>query len=234
MQAIDSSTTAEVIAHRVRSAILRGTFAPGDRLVEQELSESFAVSRGPVREAIRLLAADGVVVLRKNRGAVVACPTADDILEVYALRLSLGTVALAAIAQAGSIGPRESATLTRLVAKLRDSRVRPDADRMIDADLEFQGAAIAYSGLPRFTATFRRTDTDIRLFVRSLGITYGDHDHAALAQRHDALVAALSAGDAHAATSVWQSHITASVREFLTDDLAAAHPGLMGLFRHHP
>jgi DNA-binding GntR family transcriptional regulator len=236
MQAIDQATTAEQIADRLRTAIVHGRFKPNDRLIEQELSETFEVSRGPVREAIRLLAGEGVVVLRKNRGAVVASPTMDDVLEVYALRLALGEIAIATTAEAGTVSEREAAGLTRMVAKLRDPKVQADADRMIDADLAFQSAVIAHSGLPRFTESFARTNTDIKVFVRALGIRYDEQDHRELAARHERLVTALQQGDAVAAVVLWRDHITTTVREFSQDTAGLERPGLRHLLTtgaHH-
>ena len=73
-QALESQSTAELLAEQIRDAILVGKLHPGDRLIEQELSESFKTSRGPIREAIRILATEGLVEHRKNRGAIVAAP----------------------------------------------------------------------------------------------------------------------------------------------------------------
>lgn len=229
MQAIDRSTTAQVIAERIRAAIIRGALKPNDRLIEEELSRTFDVSRGPVREAIRLLAADGVVVLRKNRGAVVSSPTMDDVVEVYALRLALGGIAIAAVSEARAVGEREAASLSRLVDRLRDAKVQADADRMIDADLAFQTALVELSGLPRFAESFRRTDTDIRLFVRALGIGYDDQDHRKLAARHDRLVAAVRDGDAERADNLWRTHITHTVRDFTRGEGDLDHTALAHL-----
>lgn len=236
MQALDQASTAEQIADQLRAAIVHGRFKPNDRLIEQELSEAFEVSRGPVREAIRLLAGEGVVVLRKNRGAIVASPTMDDVLEVYALRLALGEIAIAATAEACSVDERQAAVLSRMVARLSDPKVRADGDRMIGADLAFQSAVIALSALPRFTEAFARTDTDIRLFVRALGIRYDEQDYQALATRHDRLVSALRNGDAAASVRLWRDHITATVREFSRDPAGLERPGLRHLLTtgaHH-
>ena len=229
MQALDRSSTAEQIADRIREAIVLGRLRPNDRLIEQDLSSTFDVSRGPVREAIRLLASEGVVVLRKNRGAVVASPTLDDVLEVYALRLALGQTALELVAQSGACSQREHAGLVRLVARLRDTKVRADAQRMVEADLAFQSAAVELSGLPRFTEAFARTDTDIRVFVTSLGIAYDAQDHDHLANRHEALADVLLAGDAPKVAELWAAHINATVREFSRGFTDIERPALQRL-----
>ena len=229
MQALDRSSTAEQIADRIRDAIVQGVLKPDDRLIEQDLSDRFEVSRGPVREAIRLLANERVVVLRKNRGAVVASPTLDDVLEVYALRLSLGETALQLAAQSGACGEREHSALLRLISRLRDPRVQSDAQRMVEADLAFQISAVELSGLPRFTESFARTDTDIKMFVPTLGIAYDAQDHSALATRHELLAQALVERNVDAVSKLWREHITVTVREFSRGFTALERPGLRDL-----
>ena len=66
-----SPTLPAAVAERLRELITEGTLAPGARLNERALGESLGVSRTPLREAFRLLAADGLVVLAPNRGAQV-------------------------------------------------------------------------------------------------------------------------------------------------------------------
>jgi DNA-binding GntR family transcriptional regulator len=70
----------------MRSAILDGTLPAGSKLVESELADRFGTSRGPVREAIRELAREGLVAELPRRGTVVSTLTARDLAEVYAIR----------------------------------------------------------------------------------------------------------------------------------------------------
>jgi DNA-binding GntR family transcriptional regulator len=77
----------------VRRAIVEGDFEPGSRLVEQRIGEMFGLSRTPVREALRALAAEGLVTIERNRGAVVATMSEDDIRDLYDLRARLESLA---------------------------------------------------------------------------------------------------------------------------------------------
>lgn len=82
------------VAYRlIRRAIAEGDFEPGSRLVEQRIGEMFELSRTPVREALRALAADGLVVIERNRGAVVATMSEADIRDHYELRARLESLA---------------------------------------------------------------------------------------------------------------------------------------------
>ena len=73
----------------MRAAILDGTLPAGSKLVESELAERFGTSRGPIREAIRELAREGLVAELPRRGAVVSTFTTRDLAEVYAIREGL-------------------------------------------------------------------------------------------------------------------------------------------------
>lgn len=77
----------------IREAIVESQFRPGERLVEQRVAERFGLSRTPVREAIRRLEAEGLVVTEPNRGAVVREMTAQEIVDLYGLRIRLESYA---------------------------------------------------------------------------------------------------------------------------------------------
>lgn len=85
---------ADEIVVRLRKAILSGQFEPGERLGEQFLAESLEVSRGPIREALSQLEREGLVIIRRNRGAFVARLSREDVDEVYSLRLALERLAV--------------------------------------------------------------------------------------------------------------------------------------------
>src|SRR4051812_20134335 len=122
----------------VRDAIVDGRLRPGERIKEIPLAGVLGFSRAPVRDALRLLERDGLVELVPNRGAIVPELRAVDILEVYALRASLGTLALHKLMLAADtleIAPLER-ELIRLV-RAGDRRRSRDA---ADADLAYQQA----------------------------------------------------------------------------------------------
>lgn len=208
-------STPDAVADRLREAIIDGRLRPGERLIETELADSFAISRGPIREALRMLGAEGLIELRRNRGAVVRVPTMDDVLEVYAMRQALGAVAIGHAAYLSAAEGISLVSARRLLDRMRQPRTRGDALAMVDADLAFQAAVVELGGLPRVSDVMERTANDVRVFVRALPIHYDDADHAALICRHEALLEHLEQGDAGAASSSWVSHIRATVAEFM-------------------
>lgn len=82
-------TVPEQIAARLGDRILAGDMAPGERIGEQELAESFAVSRGPVREALRILEREGLVTILARRGAVVTELSTQELQELMEVRAGL-------------------------------------------------------------------------------------------------------------------------------------------------
>lgn len=86
-------TVPEQVAARVGDRILAGTLAPGERVLEQDLATEFKVSRGPVREAIRILEREGLVTVLPRRGAVVTDLTAEEVREIFEVRIALWAVA---------------------------------------------------------------------------------------------------------------------------------------------
>jgi DNA-binding GntR family transcriptional regulator len=94
---------------RIRQAIVEGRYRPGQRLIEQRIGEELEVSRTPVREALRMLEAEGLVTSLRNRGAVVRPLTPKDIIEVYDLRVRLESLAAERAATLGT--PEQVANL---------------------------------------------------------------------------------------------------------------------------
>ena len=82
-------TREEIVAKAIRRAILRGTFKPGEKLDQQELAESLGVSRSPIREALRTLAAEDLVTNIPHRGAVVTERSKDELQELLFMRVLL-------------------------------------------------------------------------------------------------------------------------------------------------
>jgi DNA-binding GntR family transcriptional regulator len=88
------ASLSDLAADRLREAIVVGHFKPGERLIEAKISASLGVSRGPLREALRVLASDGLIQIRRNRGAHVVSPSGEELESmVLARAVAEGTAA---------------------------------------------------------------------------------------------------------------------------------------------
>lgn len=144
MENARASTAADAIAGALREEIQRGAFVPDQPVRQEEVAERFGVSRIPVREALGRLEAEGLVVVRPNRGAFVAALDAEQLREAYELRaLVEGDLLARAV-------PRLTAAhLARAEALHAALGVVEDADVQGDLNREFHGVLLGAADRPR-------------------------------------------------------------------------------------
>lgn len=198
-------STALSTVDAVRAMILDGRFAPGARLGEADLAEAVGVSRTPVREALRHLAAEGLVEITPNKGARVVEWTQAELEQVFDLRAEVEGLAARLAAQ------RASRTQLDDLARIAEAHLRATEARRRDLDLlyrlnsEFHGAVVAAVGGSSFPAVLGSL-VHTAVLVRTLHT----FDAAAMlrsAHHHVELVAAMRARDPLWAESVMRSHL---------------------------
>jgi len=142
------ATATDRVYEGIYRAIVEHRLAPGTRLREQELAESFSVSRTVVRQALQRLAQDQVVQLRHHRGALVPAPGIEDAAPVFDAR----RVVECEIARrlAGRLGAAQLAELAQLVQAELDAEARGDAAAAIGLSGEFHRALARLAGNPVF------------------------------------------------------------------------------------
>jgi DNA-binding GntR family transcriptional regulator len=123
------------VVDRLRSAIVRGTFAPGQRLSEVALAEAFSVSRGPIREALTVLEREGLLKVERHRGAGVTLLSRQDIDEIYELRLALERLAMERAARLAT--SEDCAAMAEVIELLRDAVERKAVFDTVALDVRF-------------------------------------------------------------------------------------------------
>jgi DNA-binding GntR family transcriptional regulator len=193
----------------LRAAILHGELRPGARLGEVELAEQLGVSRTPVREALRRLAAEGLVDISPNRGARVVSWSVSELEDIYELRALLESHA--ATRAASRIDEAELPVLEKLCRDMEqcaDPGRGRDLDRLAALNTEFHRRILDASGSVRLVALVSSV-VQIPLVLR----TFHDYSAEALQRslgHHREIVAALRAGDPQWAGSVMRSHVLAA------------------------
>lgn len=211
-----SGTTVDKLADDIAEAILSGEFAPGARLDEQLLAQRYAVSRTPVREAIRQLATTGLIEVRPRRGAIVTQVTPAQLEELFVAMAELE--ATCARLAALSMAPTERRRLQALHERMGELARQGDAVAFADANhvlhtMIYAGAhnpviADATTALRRRLAPFRRAQFHLE------GRPPRSFDE------HDAVVSAIVRGDARAAHEAMLHHVTLVEASF--EELCAA------------
>ena len=150
-----------VVAEALREAIVQGRLKPGERIKEIPLAEQMGISRAPIRDALRLLQYDGLVKIVPNRGGIVPEVHAADVLEVYALRAAIGSLALhkLMIDKPGTALPELDAALRRFKRAVE----QVNEQRAGEADLLFQSTIVEGSGLPRVAREWERLTWQVRM-----------------------------------------------------------------------
>lgn len=161
-------STVEAAAAAIRHAIATGAVRPGDRIKEIPFAASMGLSRGPVREALRLVAEEGLITLTLNVGATVADVGYHDLMELYAQRLMLGGLALRSLA----VGPHDLEDATARLEELGRAAKRKDAAAAVEAGLQFQDSLMRSTSMQRTVRLFERTTTQLRVYAGMLDVDY--------------------------------------------------------------
>jgi DNA-binding GntR family transcriptional regulator len=184
------------VTHALRQAILTGRYRPGDHLTEAEIAQQMAVSHGPVREALRELEQEDLVVLEPHRGAFVKSFTAEDAREVYQFRSAIETAAVHLVVD--RLRESDIAHLEGLIDRMRMASARRDVDTLIELDLEFHQFLCERCGNRRMYEAWLRLSSPIRLLLTMAVPRYLSPEETA--ESHTPILAALRRRDAIAAT----------------------------------
>ncbi|MGW6621402.1 GntR family transcriptional regulator [Nocardia sp. NPDC055002] len=205
---VNQQSTAEMIADRLREAIMRGAMAPGAQLGEADLATSFGVSRGPVREAMQRLVQEGLLFSIRNRGIFVIELTTDDVIDIYRARTALEGGALDLILD----GRRDIAyaALRPSVTAMRRTAEAGDAAGVSDADQAFHEALVTAADSPRLVRAARTLLIETRMCLGALQTTYPDLREQA--REHVELHEAIGAGSPERARALLVEHMDDAVR----------------------
>jgi DNA-binding GntR family transcriptional regulator len=212
-QPLQIASVVDQVYGRIRERIADGTLPHGGRLHQEDLAAELGVSRTPVREALRRLAAEGLVEMKTNRGARVADLGPDDIRMPYEARLVVEPGAARLAAQRGLAEPQER--MRTAIATQR--REIPGVGRTFEANRDFHLALVHASGNPYLIQIAEA------LWLRRIGAPIyarqaetPERMHAD-ADEHEEILAAIAAGDARAAEALTRRHVADAMKRSVTD-----------------
>ncbi len=162
----------EILTDKLRAAIIFGDIAPSSRVVEDEIAATYQVSRSPVREAIRRLAGDGLILREERRGATVAPISRRDMDEVYLCRIPLEGLVAAQAAAGRSLAQLDALALR--IGALEQAAEAGDIRAYFNANVAFTEVVHDASG--NRTAT-RLLDGIGKQALRYRYLAYHDFPH---------------------------------------------------------
>jgi DNA-binding GntR family transcriptional regulator len=218
LEPVERRSTAAIVADRLRIAIMRGTFPPGTQLGEVELAARLGVSRGPLREAMQRLVAEGLLRSERHRGLFVRDLDAADVRDVYTARTAVERAAGLLL-----IAGDRSAAAERLTAALaRMEEVADDPVALADADHAFHAEFVAASGSQRLRRMSDALLVETRMCLAALQETLPPA--VDLIAEHRALRDAVRDGDAERLTVVLEEHMADAVERILAPSGVPAVP----------
>lgn len=209
---VQSTSLNRLLAESIEELILCGDLAPGSQLNEVALAQRFSVSRGPLREALRLLEDSGLIRQEKNRGAHVRRISLSEAADIYDVRAGLDAVAGRLLA--ARVTPGQLSTLRDMTEAMRE--VRPEAvDRFHELNLGFHDCIVAMTGNGVLIAQYRRLCKLLALFRRRNLLA--PMAIPRFAEEHSAIVDLLAAQDGAGAAEALFAHARGGRQRMLSD-----------------
>lgn len=201
---VQPRTMVEQAAEAVVAAAARGAFLPGDRLVEAEIARDLGISRVPVREALRLLESQGIVVSTPYKGMRLMQVTNRTVIELMRVRTALEALALREVVAAGPAAETLIAPARRAAAAYEQAAKGGDAAAIVAADEAFHGELCRITGNAVLHGMWLA-------LARQLLVVWGlGHDVRAtsrIADEHGRILDRLARGDAEGAQAALEAHL---------------------------
>ncbi len=212
---LQSSSLANVVQQEIERAILAGEYAPGTKLIEATLAQKMGVSRGPVREAFRMLEEAGLVRTEKNRGVFVRDIPMDEAVEIFDLRAAMDELVGRQLAT--HITAPNLKELRGLVDAMEKAVKAEDAYNYHLLNLKFHDRLVEMAGNRKLTAIYRKLIKELSLF-RRLNLADGWLLPVS-ANEHRQILKSIAAGDADAAGRAMFQHVMDSKERTIANDL---------------
>ncbi len=194
----------DVVFENLREAILEGKLKPGQRLMEVQLAEQLGVSRTPVREAIRKLELEGLVVMLPRKGAYVADMSLKDIIDVLEIRSSLE--GLAAYLAADRITEEGAERLKAIAEYFKQSIERKDdIETLLKKDVEFHECIFNATNNTKLSQIINTLWEQVHRFRTTYISDFDTSTH--LVEEHNNILNAIISGDSELAKKYAIDHI---------------------------
>ena len=206
---IQRTSFAERAYDAIRESIVAGRFKAGDQLVETRLAEELGVSRGPVREALKRLREEGLVVDNLHKGAHVRTFNVGDIVDLYNVRIGLESVAI----RLATRRRQSTKQLRELIDEMAAAAKDGDIGRLSNRELAFHETLCELSGNQYVYSLFRSIAAQVRVALELDSAEYDDPLKVAV--EHRPLVTAIESGNEELAVRRLEEHVVQGVSAVL-------------------
>lgn len=206
-------TVNDATTGQIRAWILNGRLKPGERLHQDQLAVALGVSRMPVREAIRQLAAEGLVQMFPHRGAFVSSLDPDEIRELYEVRAALEGLAISHAVP--RVTPDVVSSLHEILRRLVEAEAAGDDEATIELDRHLHDTLVAPSQMPYLRELIEQARRRSEAFRRAH--TYIIPGQSASSnEEHAEIIAAVERGDVERSVSLIERHLHNAATHLIT------------------
>ncbi|NHM32963.1 GntR family transcriptional regulator [Neobacillus terrae] len=206
---LEQRNLSDDVANIIRKMIFNGTLKPGERLNQAQLAEEMNISRGPVREALKLLENEGLIKHETNKGTFVTTLSMKDAYEIYTLRALLeGEAALLASA---NITEKDFTRLEELLEELETAFLEKDLEQEARCDIQFHGTIVQLSKHKRLIRMHQQLDTQVGAMFLTVANKLPSRA-SMVVENHELLIDTLRTRDLQKIKRVFSEHYVNAVK----------------------
>jgi DNA-binding GntR family transcriptional regulator len=209
-------------AEAIREMVLGGELRPGDRLVEERLTEELGISRPPLREALRLLEQEGLVLSMPRRGVIVTPLSAQDVYEIFTLRTTYERMAIELGVPCKD--PELLSRCHRAINAMVQAAKAEDRGQFVRTSFEFHVAMVGLARHRRLEDAYRGLSLQLHIYIAGNTRAREERNESLdeNIERHRRLLAAVERGDREDVLAELANHGDRTFLEEMTNEVQTA------------
>jgi DNA-binding GntR family transcriptional regulator len=213
---LDYQNLSDHVVTLIRKMILNGTLQPGERINQAQLADKLQISRGPIREALRLLQNEGLIKYELNKGMYITTLSKEDAYEIYTLRgLLEGKAATLAI---GNLEPRDFTRLQELIEDFGKAFKENDLEAQATNDILFHQTIVKASNHKRLIHMHQQLDTQVGAMFFTVA-SIAPVRARLVVENHQKLIDALQTGNAEYVNKEFSEHYDNALTDLFKSNL---------------
>ncbi|NQT58225.1 MAG: GntR family transcriptional regulator [Bacteroidetes bacterium] len=197
----------KIVYIKLRESILSGALKPGEKLIENDLSKQLKISKTPIREAIRVLSQEGLIVHNTRRGITVIDFTAKDVWEIITLRTEIEAMGIRLTID--NIDKNDYKILDKIINQLVASAKQKKFTAMAKADMKFHHFLMEKSGNSRLVTAWNTIASQMQVLLQMIDFYSFTPNYSE--QNHRKLIQAIQSGDQERTAALIKEHVATSM-----------------------
>ena len=201
----------KLVYNTLKESILTGKLKPGEKLIESTIAKEMSISKTPIREALRELAKEGLIIHHTRRGISVIDFTEKDIEEIISLRAEIEAFGIRLALP--RIKPKEREKINKIISNIRNNEQQSKIHKLVEADLQLHSFLMDLSGHSRLIKTWKMLSSQMSVLLHL--IDYHKIAPVYSSESHRKLIDSLFKGNVTSAENAIKKHILESGKNIM-------------------